>query len=88
MKAGDRITIRNPLDFFTGHVDSLNADGSAHIAGQIKHVSHSEQIFGPDSIDDGSGVDPRGDCEGNAGRDIGFNNTGDYVYTWPLSSED
>jgi hypothetical protein len=51
----------------------------APAAGHVEHVAHAEQLFGTLFAENGAAVDLRGDLEGNAGREVRLDRTGDDV---------
>ncbi len=54
----------------------------------VEHVTFAEEIFCADAIEDRARVDGAYHTEGDAGGDIGFDETGDDIHTRALGSDD
>ena len=79
--------IGHGLDFTVRHKRSVQARDAASPR-HIKHVALAQQLLGPLFAHDRSGVDFRGDLEGDPGREVGLDRAGDDVNRRPLRRHD
>jgi len=65
-------------------VDAMQAGGAG---GQVQHVAFAEQRFRAVGIENGARVDFAGHAEGNACREVSFDQAGDYVHRRTLGGQ-
>ena len=73
--------------FFVGSECAVYALRIAGARRQEQHVALTEQVFRTHLVEDGAAVDFARHLEGDAGRNIGFNQAGNHVYARPLGGQ-
>ena len=77
----------DPMDLFVGHKSTMNPHRHATAGRQIKHVTHSEQAFSAHLIEDGARIDLARNLKGDPGRNIGLDQTRNYVNRGALGGQ-
>src|SRR5262249_13192613 len=65
--------IRHFLDFTALHQRTLDTLRLWHISSHVQHVTHAEQFFGTNLIDNRPGIDLTSGGKGDSSRHISFN---------------
>src|SRR5262249_26494226 len=79
--------IGDGLDLDFVHEGAVHTHEPGGAGRQKEHITLAQQTLGSVRIDDRSRVDLGGDSEGNSGRNICFDDSGDNVHEWTLSSQ-
>ena len=70
--------IDDGVDLFIRHEGTMQA-GNAPAASHMQHITLTQQLFRALFAEDGAAVDLGGDLEGNPGREVGLDGTGDNI---------
>ncbi len=76
------------VDFVVTQVGTLAAEQRAGAGPEEQHVAVAEQFIGPHFIEYDAAVDPAGDLERDAGRQVGLDQAGDDIDRRFLRGED
>ena len=63
----------------SGYEGALDASRLTLSGRDVEHVAAAEEFFGPGRVDDDAGIDHSGNVEGNAARNVGFDEAGEDV---------
>src|SRR3546814_2675659 len=75
------------FDFLVGNEGPVDA-GDTAAAGHVQHVALAEKLLGALLAEDGAAVDPRGDLEADARREVRLDRAGDDVDRGALRRQD
>ena len=76
------------LDFVVGDEGSLRTYEAGGAWGREEHVAAANEGIGTLGVEDGAGVDLRGDLEGDARGKVGLDDAGDDVHRRALGGDD
>ncbi len=76
------------VDVFVADIGSLRADELRRAGRKEEQIAIAEEAFGADVVEDDLRVDAACHLEGNAGRDVRFDDAGDHFAGGPLGGQD
>ena len=72
------------MDFFIAHKSAVHTSGYGRAGWQVQHIAVTQQRFGAHLIKNSARINPRRHLKGNARRNIGLDESGNYINGWAL----